>query len=393
MSADDDYTLVPPPPPGPSTYHGHAAPSITRGNNGIPTMVEALYGMGQTMGGLGYDPCPPSSSAASSGNNNHAWLGWDQHPHSQQNPHHQRISQPDAFPQLHSHHHQHLGPQRITSRPVDLSGSGGVDGLGGGGGGGWLGIGASADFSLHGNHFIFRVLGIRSAKILSFSFFHFSSPFHSFCFGLCPTYKKNSFVSFSIIDNSSYFTHAARRPWGAPITHSQPHGQTPSTSSTPPSRPYPHHHPHIYTPSITHYHEHEDVSLPHSQVGGQVLRARPPSDYEVVMVPMPMSSLALGMNLGLGKFVDGERESRTGIHKKWKMTCNQELPSDPQERIKAGRIVILTWAFSNCLFYRKLFQDRVHPRPDRRSLVHPISLAPNTVYPMGERLTIFLVIT
>ena len=108
--------------------------------------MATLYGMGQTTGGLRYDSCPSSSSAASSGHNNHARLGWDQHPHSHQNP---RISQPDAFPQLHPHQQQHLGPQRITSRPVDLSGSGGVDG----GGGGWLGIGASVDSSLHGNHF------------------------------------------------------------------------------------------------------------------------------------------------------------------------------------------------------------------------------------------------
>lgn len=105
-----------------------------------------LYGTGRTTGGLGYDPRPSSSSAVLSGNNNpHTWLGWDQHPHS----HHQQI-RPDAFSQQHSHHQQqHSGPQRITSQPVDLSGSG----VGGGGGGGGLGIGATVGSSLHGNHF------------------------------------------------------------------------------------------------------------------------------------------------------------------------------------------------------------------------------------------------
>jgi len=114
-----------------------------------------LYGTGRTTGGLGYDPRPSSSSAASSGNNNpHTWLGWDQHPHSHQNQHHQQI-RPDAFPQQHPHQQQHSGSQRITSQPpVDLSGSGGVEGgLGGGGGGGGLGIGANVGSSLHGNHF------------------------------------------------------------------------------------------------------------------------------------------------------------------------------------------------------------------------------------------------
>jgi hypothetical protein len=52
---------------------------------------------GRTTGCLVYDARPSLSSAASSGNNNpHAWLGWDQHPHSHQNQHRQQI-RPDAF--------------------------------------------------------------------------------------------------------------------------------------------------------------------------------------------------------------------------------------------------------------------------------------------------------
>lgn len=110
-----------------------------------------LFGAGRTTGGLGYDPRPSSSSTASSAvtghNNPHGWLGWDQHSHSNQ-PHHQQIRNADAFPQ--HPHQQHSGSQRISSQPVDLSGSGGVDGgLGGGG----LGIGANVGSSLHGNHF------------------------------------------------------------------------------------------------------------------------------------------------------------------------------------------------------------------------------------------------
>ena len=233
---------------------------------------------------------------------------------------------------------------------------------------------------------MFQVLGIRSVKILSFLFFHFSSPLHSFCFRLRPSNertlwlphfiptptknKKKIFCFFlSIIGNSSLFMHAARRPLGAPITHSQPHGQTP----LPPPRS-----------QRVDVHEGLDLRLggmgathPHargnalSTVRGIYMGAGAGMDGMgalTMSMPMPMSSLALGMNLGLGGFVGGERESRTGVHKKWKMTRNQEPPSDPRERIKAGRIVILTWACSNCLFYRKLFQDRVHPRPDRRPL-------------------------
>ena len=77
-----------------------------------------LYGTG----GLGYDPRPTSSSNASSGNNKpHAWLGWDHHPHSHQNQHHQQI-RPEAFPKQHPHQQQqHPGSQRIMSQPVDLS--------------------------------------------------------------------------------------------------------------------------------------------------------------------------------------------------------------------------------------------------------------------------------
>lgn len=112
-----------------------------------------LFGSGRPTGGLGYDPRPSSSSTTSSvtGNNNPpAWMGWDQHPHSNQNSHHQQIRHADAFPQ------QHSGSQRITSQPVDLSGSGCTEGGlggGGGGGGGGMGNGASVGSSLHGNHF------------------------------------------------------------------------------------------------------------------------------------------------------------------------------------------------------------------------------------------------
>lgn len=102
-----------------------------------------LYGTGRTTGDLGYDPRPSSSSAASPGNNN--WVGWDQHPHSHQNPHQQQQLRPDAFPQQHPHQQQHSGSQRIPSQPVDLSGSSSVDG--------GLGIGASVGSALHGNHF------------------------------------------------------------------------------------------------------------------------------------------------------------------------------------------------------------------------------------------------
>jgi hypothetical protein len=80
-----------------------------------------------------------------------------------------------------------------------------------------------------------------------------------------------------------------------------------------------------------------------SMVGGIYMGAGADMDgMGALTTLMPMSPLALGMNLGLGGFVGGERESRTGVHKKWKMTCNQELPSDPRERIKAGHIDILT---------------------------------------------------
>jgi hypothetical protein len=100
------------------------------------------FGTVRTTGGLGYDSRPSSSSAVASANNNpHAWLGWDQHPHPHQNQYHQE-TRPEAFPQQHLHQHQqHSGSQRITLQPVDLSGSGGVDGglAGGRGGGGGVG--------------------------------------------------------------------------------------------------------------------------------------------------------------------------------------------------------------------------------------------------------------
>ena len=47
---------------------------------------------------------------------------------------------------------------------------------------------------------------------------------------------------------------------------------------------------------------------------------------------------------------DSECES---AHKKRKMTCNQELPSNLRKLTKAGRIVILTRVCSNCSFYSK----------------------------------------
>ena len=217
MGADGDFILGPPPPlPGPSSHqhhghgHGHgAAPSTTRGNNGIPTMAETLYGsnsfdfpalyppstgsgtagsVGSTSSdggdvdseyvaakyraqaqaelfgpgrtGMGYESLRPSSSTAAApaaassavtGNNNNPqpWMGWDQHSHSHQNS----LRQSDAFPQQHSH----SGSQRITSHPVDLSVSDGSL-VGGGGGGGGLGIGVgtgagAVGSSLHGNHF------------------------------------------------------------------------------------------------------------------------------------------------------------------------------------------------------------------------------------------------
>ncbi|KIM37314.1 hypothetical protein M413DRAFT_277287 [Hebeloma cylindrosporum] len=204
---DDDFILGPPPPlPGPSSsqhQHGHAS-STTRGNNGIPTMAETLYGsnsfdfpvlyppaagtgpagsVGSTSSDGGdvdsdyvtaakyraqaqaelfgsgrttnvYDrPSSSSTSSSVAGNNNnpHAWLGWDhnQHQHSHSHSHsHQQMRHADAFSHQHSHHSG--GSQRIASQAVDLSGSGAVDaGLGGGG----LGIGATVGSSLHGNHF------------------------------------------------------------------------------------------------------------------------------------------------------------------------------------------------------------------------------------------------
>jgi len=168
--------------------------------------------------------------------------------------------------------------------------------------------------------FMFRVLGIRSAKILSlFFFFFFSSPLIPIAppfertkpFG-CPVLSIHlhysvCFVRFSIIDNPSQFMHSSRRPRGAPITHSQVHGQTP---------PPP---PHSQRVDV---HEGLDLQLggmgspthPHgrghalSMVGGMDIGASADMDGMgglAMSMPMPMSSAAaLGMNLGVVGFVD-----------------------------------------------------------------------------------------
>ena len=58
----------------------------------------------------------------------------------------------------------------------------------------------------------------------------------------------------------------------------------------------------------------------------------------------------------------GERESRTGDHKKRKMIWDQELPPKLRKRIKVGRIAVLAWARSNFSLHRKRSQVRPYPR-------------------------------
>ena len=92
------------------------------------------------------------------------------------------------------------------------------------------------------------------------------------------------------------------------------------------------------------------------------------SAYEHVWFPSILSPNTTALTCRLILFMNandiGEGEGRTGERNKRKMTAsNQEPPSNPRKRIKAGYIGIFCWACSNFSFYRRIFQDRPYPRP------------------------------